>query len=121
MRKIYQLLYEKAGSAELKITDIAPAKATTVGNTNKAIGFWWAMDEMKEPGAKIDGVQRVIGELWDVCDGLAATQLCHPEMPGEQCIIITEDNVGIGLKAFELHAAGCTNINIVENKGYMFD
>ena len=42
-------------------------------------------------------------------------------MPGEQCIIITEDNVGIGLKALELHAAGRTNINIVENKGYMFD
>ena len=82
MRKIYQLLYEKAGSAELKITDIAPAKATTVGHTNKAIGFWWAMAEMKEPGAKIDGVQRVIGELWDVCDGLAvqlssATRRCQ--------------------------------------------
>ena len=42
-------------------------------------------------------------------------------MPDEHCIIITEDNVGIGLKALELHAAGRTNINIVENKGYMFD
>ena len=60
MRKIYQLLYEKAGAAAWKITDIAPAKATTVGHTNKAIGFWWAMAEMKEPSAKIDGVQRVM-------------------------------------------------------------
>ena len=47
LRKIYQLLYEKAGAADRKITDIAPAKATTVGHTYKVIGFWRAMAEMK--------------------------------------------------------------------------
>ena len=39
MRKIYQLLYEKAGAAAWKITDIAPAKATTGGHTNRSSAF----------------------------------------------------------------------------------
>ena len=120
LRKIYQKLYDKTGAADWKITDISPAKANIVGHTNKVIGFWRAMAEMKQPGAKIEA-ERIIGELWDACDGIAATQLCRPEMPGEHCIIITEDNIGIGSKALEMHTAGCTHINVVENKGYMFD
>ena len=42
-------------------------------------------------------------------------------MPGTYCIVISEDNVGVGLKMLELQKAGCTNINVVESKTYMFD
>ena len=84
------------------------------------IGYWHAFAESKFADAKVD-VQQVIEELWASCDGLAAAPMCYPEMPGTYCIVVPEDNTGIGSKISEMRRGGCTSMNVIESKNYMFD
>ena len=120
-RNIYQELYEKTAEAGWKITDIMPARAIPVGHTNKVVGFWHAFVEAKALGEKID-VRSVMGSMHALgCKDIVVAPVCYPEMPGACCIVITEDNIGVGAKINEMQKAGCTNINVIENKTYMFD
>ena len=63
----------------------------------------------------------MVAEVQAGCDGLAVALVCYPEMPGTYCIVIIEDNVGVGAKIHELQKAGCTSANVIETKTYMFD
>ena len=120
-RKIYQEIYDKAGTAGWKITDVVPARASSVGHTNKVIGFWHAFAEAKAPGENIDVHQVMEGMHAFNCDDIAVAPVCYPEMPGAYCVVIIEDNVGVGAKINEMQKSGCTNINVIETKTYMFD
>ena len=107
-RKIYQELYDKVGTTgSWKITDIVPARASTLGHTNKVIGFWHAFVESNVTGEKVD-MRQVVDEMrTSNCDDLAVAQVCYPEMPGAYCVVAIEDNIGIGAKINEMQKSGC--------------